>query len=153
MYLLLFQMSFISLACLFFKDHFFPPAFLAYKTKYLIIYFLSISIQSLKIQTFLRFYFLSAQGALFDSNHADDNDIRSINYQCHVITFDDYKALRERHDKEHLQNEDESFTSEEPESDYDVRNCYFKAGYYDSVNQEIIVEPGYEKMEDLKTSD
>lgn len=40
-----------------------------------------------------KFLFFRFQGALFESNHVDENDVQTISHCCTVCSLDDYRLL------------------------------------------------------------
>ncbi|XP_064478777.1 mucin-2-like isoform X2 [Ornithodoros turicata] len=70
---------------------------------------------------------IQPKGALFQSPHADENDVQTISHKCEVLSWNDYRALRK---------------SEAADGTSDV---YYLAGSYDPYANTICIEPQVKK--------
>lgn len=68
----------------------------------------------------------SPQGGLFQSDHADDNDVQTISHRCEVLSLCDYEKKLNRH-------------SARPAH---LHGVYYQAGVYDPKNLQIKLEKG-----------
>lgn len=69
------------------------------------------------------------QGALFQSPHADENDVQTISHKCEVIPLADYTKR--------LGKEPSRYASI-----YDNNDIYYLAGHYDPTAGVLTMEPG-----------
>ena len=69
------------------------------------------------------------QGALFESNHFDENDVQTISHRCEVVTFKAYQRI--------LQTDPKRI-----ESVYENNDLYYSAGEYDPIVGTIRFEKG-----------
>ena len=70
------------------------------------------------------------QGALFESNHYDENDVQTISHRCDVLSFNKFK-------------ESGSQTSgNPPDSEEDSNDKYYLAGSHNAVEKTVQFSPG-----------
>ncbi|KAG0412638.1 hypothetical protein HPB47_010230 [Ixodes persulcatus] len=67
-------------------------------------------------------FFVASQGALFQSPHADENDVQTISHKCEVLSWQEYRASRSAGDES-------------------TADTYYLAGNYDPYANVITVEP------------
>ena len=72
---------------------------------------------------------VSIQGALFESNHVDENDVLTILHSCSVVPLEEYHQRRRPHDAD-LNNTDASY------------DLFYLAGFYDPTTGHLSFEPG-----------
>lgn len=65
---------------------------------------------------------MALQGALFQSPHADENDVQTISHKCEVLSWQEYRASRGAGDES-------------------TADTYYLAGNYDPYANVITVEP------------
>jgi len=78
------------------------------------------------VKIFLCFYL---QGALFESNHFDENDVQTISHRCEVVSFAAYKRIVDSDPKR-------------IEAVYENNDLYYLAGEYDPIVGTIQFERG-----------
>jgi hypothetical protein len=69
------------------------------------------------------------QGALFESNHFDENDVQTISHRCEVVAFKSYRRIVESDPKR-------------IDSVYENNDLYYLAGEYDPIVGTIRFENG-----------
>ncbi|KAJ8986137.1 hypothetical protein NQ317_005609 [Molorchus minor] len=72
---------------------------------------------------------LQYPGALFESPHADENDVQTISHKCEVLPLAEYT--------ERLGDDPQRYATI-----YDNNDIYYLAGYYDPTTHTIKMEPG-----------
>lgn len=74
------------------------------------------------------------QGALFESNHADENDVQTISHCCTVSSLEDYQLLCRGKPDVNL-----NLDANNQGSCYDQ---FYLAGFYDPTSGHLSFEPG-----------
>lgn len=64
------------------------------------------------------------QGALFESNHYDENDMRTISHKCSVVPFDEYCKAKDINGKR-------------PTAADKDHTLFYLAGFYDPIKRKI----------------
>ncbi len=75
------------------------------------------------------FHFICYQGALFESNHFDENDVQTISHRCEVVSLKAYKRIVDSDPKR-------------IEAIYENNDLYYLAGEYDPIVGTIRFEKG-----------
>ena len=83
------------------------------------------------VYIFLNFIF---QGALFESNHYDENDVQTISHRCDVLSLDKFKLGSVANQKQGLA------AAADPEEDSNDK--YYLAGSHNAVEKTVQFSPG-----------
>lgn len=68
------------------------------------------------------------QGGLFESPHADENDVQTISHRCEVLPLAQYK--------ERMGDDPDKYSTV-----YDNNDVYYLAGFYDPTLQTLRMKP------------
>ena len=85
-----------------------------------------------------QFDFFSFQGALFESNHYDENDVQTISHRCDVQSF---KKMKENEANQKIDHE----------QDDESNDKYYLAGTHNAIEKTVHFAPGVLKCDDWCT--
>ena len=92
----------------------------------------------------------SQQGALFESEHFDNNDVQTISHKCLVLPYRKYVEEKKRQARPEEGGEGETSTPspsatavaavDTEETDDDPTNIYYFSGLYDPLSGQISID-------------
>ena len=91
------------------------------------------------IQFIFNFQFDFFQGALFESNHYDENDVQTISHRCDVQSFKKMKESEANQKQIDHEQDDES------------NDKYYLAGTHNAIEKTVHFAPGVLKCDDWCT--
>lgn len=74
------------------------------------------------------------QGALFESNHYDENDVQTISHRCDVLSLDKFKIGSA--------NQKQGLAAAAADPEEDSNDKYYLAGSHNAVEKTVQFSPG-----------
>lgn len=100
------------------------------------LFFFKLGIVGLKRYSIYRILknHLIFQGALFESNHYDENDVQTISHRCDVLSLDKFKIGSA--------NQKQGLAAAAADPEEDSNDKYYLAGSHNAVEKTVQFSPG-----------